>query len=272
MNFAFCYSTASKSNEEPMPDGLYRPYFHGELVAEYRKSVASRKPSVNGLEAQNHIKEIEEYVEPDTPFVWPTGGTLAKIWFCFVWPLKLILFVTIPDSRYKRWKNWYLVTFVMCVVWIAVSSYLTSWMTTVIGDTIGIPDSVMGITFQAAGGNMPELVSIVILSRQGNGDMAMSNTLGANTLDILLCLGLPWLIKILLDRKDIVIVSEALRYSVLSIIVCVIAFYAVTALCKYHLNKKVGIICLILYAIFLVFALLFELNVFYPVNLPMCPS
>lgn len=104
----------------------------------------------------------------------------------------------------------------------------------------------------------------------GNGDMAMSNTLGANTLDILLCLGLPWLIKILMDKKDIEIVSGALRYSVLSIIVCVVAFYAVTALCKYRLNKKVGTICLILYTIFLVFALLFELNVFFPVNLPMC--
>ncbi|XP_011877017.1 PREDICTED: sodium/potassium/calcium exchanger 3-like [Vollenhovia emeryi] len=261
-----------KCNGESMPDGLYRPYFHGELVAEYRKSIANRKPPTNGsIEAQNRVQQIEEYVEPDTPFVWPPGGCLADLWFCFVWPLKLILYVTIPDSRYKRWKNWYLVTFVMCVIWIAISSYLTSWMTTVIGDTIGIPDSVMGITFQAAGGNMPELVSIVILSRQGNGDMAMSNTLGANTLDILLCLGLPWMIKILIDQKDITIVSGALRYSVLSIIACVIAFYAVTALCKYRLTKKVGVICLILYAIFLVFALLFELNVFFPVNLPMCP-
>ncbi|XP_077278802.1 sodium/potassium/calcium exchanger 3 isoform X1 [Temnothorax americanus] len=261
-----------KSSGESMPDGLYRPYFHGELVVEYhRRSIANRKPSANDIETQSHVKEVEEYVEPDTPFVWPTGGKLAKIWFCFVWPLKLILFVTIPDSRYKRWKNWYLLTFVMCIIWIAVASYLTSWMTTVLGDTIGIPDSVMGITFQAAGGNMPELVSIVILSRQNNGDMAMSNTLGANTLDILLCLGLPWLVKILMDQKDIVIVSDALRFSVLSIVVCVIAFYALVAYCKYFLNKKVGVICLIFYAIFLVFALLFELNVFYPVNLPMCP-
>ncbi|KAL0118745.1 hypothetical protein PUN28_009427 [Cardiocondyla obscurior] len=262
----------SKNSEESMPDGLYRPYFHGELVMEYRrKSVVNRKTSVNNIEAQTHETEIEDYVEPDTPFVWPAGGSLTKLWFCFVWPLKLILFVTIPDSRYKQWKNWYLLTFLMCITWIAVASYLTSWMTTVLGDTVGIPDSVMGITFQAAGGNMPELVSIVILSRQGNGDMAMSNTLGANTLDILLCLGLPWMIKILMDRKDITIVSGALRFSVLSIVACVIAFYAVTALCKYRLNKKVGIICLILYAIFLVFALLFELNIFYPVNLPMCP-
>lgn len=55
----------------------------------------------------------------------------------------------------------------MCVIWIAISSYLVSWMMTVLGDTLGIADSIMGITFLSAGGNMPELVSIVILSRQG---------------------------------------------------------------------------------------------------------
>lgn len=98
----------------------------------------------------------------------------------------------------------------------------------------------------------------------------MSNTLGANTLDILLCLGLPWLIKTVTTGRSVEIVSGALSYSVLSIIVCVIAFYVVTALSKYRLNKKVGIICLILYAIFLVFAILIELNVFFVVNLPMC--
>lgn len=48
-----------------------------------------------------------------------------------------------------------------------MSSYMVSWMMTVVGDTMGIPDSVMGITFLSAGGNMPELVSIVILSKQG---------------------------------------------------------------------------------------------------------
>ncbi|XP_018304322.1 sodium/potassium/calcium exchanger 3 [Mycetomoellerius zeteki] len=260
-----------KISQESMPDGLYRPYFHGELVVEYRRSVASRKSSVAGVEAQTHVENIEEYVEPDTPFVWPTGSRLNKIWFYLVWPLKFVLFITIPDTRYKRWKRWYVLTFIMCIIWIAVASYLTSWMTTVLGDTIGIPDSVMGITFQAAGGNMPELVSIIILSRQGNGDMAMSNTLGANTLDILLCLGLPWMIKILMSQQDIAIVSGALRFSVLSIVACVIAFYLVTALCKYRLNKKVGVICLILYAIFLAFALSFELNVLFMVNLPMCP-
>lgn len=75
--------------------------------------------------------------------------------------------MTIPDTRYKKFRNWYALTFVMCVIWIAIASYLVSWMMTVVGDTLGIADSIMGITFLSAGGNMPELVSIVILSRQG---------------------------------------------------------------------------------------------------------
>lgn len=69
MNFAFYYPTAPKISQESMPDGLYRPYFHGELVVEYRRSVASRKSSVAGVEAQTHVENIEEYVEPGTIYV-----------------------------------------------------------------------------------------------------------------------------------------------------------------------------------------------------------
>lgn len=61
-----------------------------------------------------------------------------------------------------------------------MSSYVVSWMTTLVGDTLGIPDSIMGITFLAAGGNMPEMVSIVILARQGGStfsELGVSNAM-----------------------------------------------------------------------------------------------
>ncbi|XP_015181431.1 PREDICTED: sodium/potassium/calcium exchanger 3-like isoform X1 [Polistes dominula] len=269
-------SAAAKPTTEPMLHGMYKPYVHGELIAEYRKKSITmiaeiKSTNKNFEEPPEKTEELVDYVEPDTPFVLPTGNLLTKLWFYFTWPLRISLFVTIPDTRYKRFRSWYFVTFFVCTMWIVVSSYMVSWMMTVVGDTMGIPDSVMGITFLSAGGNMPELVSIVILSRQGNGDMAMSNTLGANTLDILLCLGLPWLIKSLMSGKDIEIISGALSYSVLSIIVCVIFFYSVTAFYKFKLNKKVGAVCLVMYVIFLIFAISVELNVFYQINLPMCP-
>lgn len=98
----------------------------------------------------------------------------------------------------------------------------------------------------------------------------MSNTLGANILDILLCLGLPWTIKCLMKGKDVEIVSGSISYSVLSTVVCIVILYVVIAFFKFKLNKQVGIICLLVYAIFLVFAILVEMNVFFVVNLPMC--
>ena len=53
----------------------------------------------------------------------------------------------------------------------------------------------MGLTFLAAGGSMPEAISTVIMARQGVGGMGFSNSLGGNTMDICLCLAVPWLIK-----------------------------------------------------------------------------
>jgi Ca2+/Na+ antiporter len=41
------------------------------------------------------------------------------------------------------------------------------WMVTIIGFTFGIPDSVMGITFLAAGSSVPDAMSSVLVVRQG---------------------------------------------------------------------------------------------------------
>jgi solute carrier family 24 (sodium/potassium/calcium exchanger), member 4 len=45
------------------------------------------------------------------------------------------------------------------------------------------------------GMSVPEAVSSVIVTNQGHGAMGISNSIGSNTFDILLCLGLPWLVK-----------------------------------------------------------------------------
>ena len=69
------------------------------------------------------------------------------------------------------------------------------WMITVIGFTLGIPDTVMGLTFIAAGVSVPDCLSGVAVVKEGHGDMAISNAIGSNVFDILMCLGLPWFLK-----------------------------------------------------------------------------
>lgn len=100
--------------------------------------------------------------------------------------------------------------------------------------------------------------------------MAMSNTLGSNTLDILLCLGLPWTIKTLMTGKNVNIISGALAYSIVSILICVIGFYAVIAFYGFKLNLKVGVACLFMYVLFLIVATLLELYIFIDVSGSTC--
>merc|ERR1719385_702644 len=61
------------------------------------------------------------------------------------------------------------------------------------GDTFSIPTVVMGLTFVAAGTSVPDLLSSVIVAKQGQGDMAVSSSIGSNIFDILIGLPGPWL-------------------------------------------------------------------------------
>lgn len=64
-----------------------------------------------------------------------------------------------------------------------------------LGSTLGIPDTVMGLTFVAAGVSVPDALSSLAVIKEGLGDMAVSNAVGSNVFDILVCLGLPWFIQ-----------------------------------------------------------------------------
>ena len=83
----------------------------------------------------------------------------------------------------------------MSTIWIAAFSYVMVWMVCLVGYTLGIPDTIMGITFLAAGTSVPDTIASVMVARNGYGDMAVSNSIGSNVFDILLGLGLPWFLS-----------------------------------------------------------------------------
>lgn len=49
------------------------------------------------------------------------------------WPIHLVFLFTIPDCGKARFKNWFPLTFIMCIVWIGSLSYIVAWMITIIG-------------------------------------------------------------------------------------------------------------------------------------------
>lgn len=115
----------------------------------------------------------------------------------------------------------------------------------------------------------------IFLFKIGHGSMGISNSIGSNTFDILLCLGLPWLIKaaflpIKAGQHFVGINSTGLEYSAISLLSTLLMLYVAFSLNKFRLDRRVGNACLIMYAVFLILASLIELNVFFTVNLPTC--
>jgi len=142
-------------------------------------------------------------------------------------------------------------------------------MVTVVGHTYSIPESVMGLTLLAAGGCMPEAISSVLMIRKGEGGIGVSNSLGANSLAILMSLGVPWLIRNIIyhstaDKSFIALSSYGIEYTIAMLLVATILLYAVLTIAKYHLNKPVGFSLLAIYSIFLTVGVLMELDIIFP--------
>lgn len=43
-------------------------------------------------------------------------------------PLNIIFYYTIPDCKQERFRNWYMITFGMSILWLAILSYFMIWM------------------------------------------------------------------------------------------------------------------------------------------------
>ncbi|XP_038074766.1 sodium/potassium/calcium exchanger 3-like [Patiria miniata] len=234
--------------------------------------ISAKRPSLPREEiTDDEISAVIEIEAPDGLCQVPEGKCAILRWLMCL-PLSTLLFFTIPDCRRKRFENWYMATFFMSVLWIAMFSYVMVWMVALIGFTLHIPDTVMGLAFLAAGTSVPDAMASLIVARQGLGDMAVSNSIGSNVFDVLLGLALPWFIKTtMINYGSVVrINSKGLLYSVV-LLFATVAITIITIHChKWNLTKRVGILLFAFYAIFLTFAILVELNVFGYVNPPVC--
>ncbi|XP_076315053.1 sodium/potassium/calcium exchanger 4-like [Tachypleus tridentatus] len=137
------------------------------------------------------------------------------------------------------------------------------WMVTLIGFTMGIPDSIMGITFLAAGTSVPDAFASLLVAKQGQGDMAVSNSMGSNVFDILIGLAVPWFIQTAMVEPGSLakIDSKGLVYSVvllfLTIIITIYGIYK----SNWQLTRRLGMLALGVYFIFLFISIMLEFNV-----------
>jgi len=105
----------------------------------------------------------------------------------------------------------------------------------------------MGVTILAAGTSIPDLLSSVIVARQGFGDMAVSSSIGSNIFDILVGLPIPWLISIAAKEKDVVVGSDGLAISIVILLCMLIAVVGIIKFSGWKLTKNLAFAMLLLY-------------------------
>jgi Ca2+/Na+ antiporter len=184
------------------------------------------------------------------------------IW-CLCLPIYAALYYTIP----KAGEKWFLATFGIALLWIAGFSFWLVYFVDIFGCAIlGCTDAVtvvLGFTLLAAGTSIPDLVSSMAVARAGEGDMAVSSSIGSNIFDILVGLPVPWIIKILIvDRKPdshIKILSPYIPFFVfllLFMVFCVIFSINYTG---WKLSRPLGALMGFLYIVFLAIVLPVEI-------------
>jgi K+-dependent Na+/Ca+ exchanger-like protein len=133
----------------------------------------------------------------------------------------------------------YIRAFLVSIVFIAGISWVLVEHSVNFAQAIGIPPIIVALTVLAAGTSAPDLISSIIVARQGRGEMAVANAVGSNIFDILVGLGLPWLIVILLRGGTVHVGTENLWLSTIILLGTVVLLFVLLST-EHLLSRKEG--------------------------------
>ncbi|MYE79851.1 MAG: calcium/sodium antiporter [Chloroflexi bacterium] len=150
----------------------------------------------------------------------------------------------------------YLWAFALSILLIVLLSYLLVESTIIFADGIGIPPVIVALTLLAAGTSAPDLISSLEVARAGRSGMAVANAVGSNTFDLLIGLGLPWIIALgLLGEASIHVGTDDLWVSIGVLVLTTIVLFVFLETQR-RLSRREGWLLLLLYGAFVLYTLL----------------
>ena len=125
---------------------------------------------------------------------------------------------------------------------------------TIIAQKLGVPETVIALTFVALGTSLPELITTITSLKKGHASLGIGNVIGANVFNLVLVSGMAVTIapfdvpvgKLLLGRNASLVLDIPLMLLVMLLL-------TVPALIKKRLSRWQGITLLCIYAAFCTF-------------------
>lgn len=151
----------------------------------------------------------------------------------------------------------YIRAFLVSIVFIAIISWFLVDYAVIFANAIGLPPVIIALTVLAGGTSVPDLISSVIVARQGRGEMAVANAIGSNIFDILVGLGLPWTIAIVALGTDVHVGVDNLWTSTIVLLSTVVLLFVFLTTGRV-LSRREGWVLLAAYLIFALYILIGE--------------
>lgn len=144
-----------------------------------------------------------------------------------------------------------LVLLVVGAALIAVGADLLVDNGTLIAKALGVPESVIALTFVALGTSLPELVTAITSLVKGHGSLSLGNVIGANIFNLVLVSGVSvTLAPFQIPQSSMIAGRNASLVLDIPLMVFVMAFMTLPAIFRKKLSRAQGIILLIIYAAF----------------------
>ena len=197
-------------------------------------------------------RKMVKYIDPNevkqeiTQEIWHETKFLKTI----TYPIDFMVSKLFPN------KNKYYTIFIISIVIIAALSWVLVEAAINIAIILNISELVIAVTVLAVGTSVPDLLSSVQVSRQGRGGMAISNALGSNIFDILIGLGLPFLLIILISGDSFALDISNLNISVWFLLSSIIIIFIIFVINKWVVGKKMGTFLILLYVAYIVWAII----------------
>lgn len=153
-------------------------------------------------------------------------------------------------------KHNYVRGMVISIIVIAGLSYVLVESAVVMSNAIGLPPVIVSLTLLAAGTSAPDLIASIDVARDGRGTMAVSNAVGSNIFDVLVGLGLPWIVAIVgLSMGTVDVGTSGLLESMFILVGTVVLLYVLIMMGR-RLTRFEGWILLGAYVVFVVYSII----------------
>lgn len=133
-------------------------------------------------------------------------------------------------------------------VLIAVGARLLIDNGTKIAEALGVPESVIALTFVALGTSLPELVTAITSLVKGHGALSIGNVIGANLFNLVLVSGLSIALNpFTIHQGSMIAGHNASLVLDLPVMLFVMIFMTIPALIRGKLSRFQGIVLLLIY-------------------------